>query len=75
MKTKTDNPEPFESTYALIVREDERERGASESAVYLIFMLSALFSIWQVVQQPITLPTGGVIHSTAIVQSSHAARV
>ena len=61
---------PFESTYALIVHSEERERGASEGAVFLLFMQSVLFSIWQVAQQPVTLPTDGIIHTTSFVEST-----
>ena len=68
MNTTTTNPAVFESTYALIVRSEERERSASESAVYLLVMLSVLFSIWHAVHQPVTLPVGGIIHTSSIVQ-------
>ncbi len=70
MKTTTETP--FESTYALIVRSEERERGATEGAVFLLFMLSVLFSIWQVAQQPITLPVDGIIHTTSFAESATA---
>ena len=51
MKHTTETPQGFESTYALIVRSEERERGVTEGAAFLLFMLSVLFSIWQVVQR------------------------
>lgn len=69
MKTNSLSTEGFESTYALLVRSEEKERGAFEGAAYLVFILSALFSIWNVAQQPIELPKDGVIHTTTIVQS------
>jgi hypothetical protein len=62
--------EGFESTYALIVRSEEKERGLFEGAAYLVFILSAIFSIWSVAQQPVTFPKGGVIHTTSITQSA-----
>lgn len=68
MKSTTSNSAAFESTYALIIRSEERERGATEGAVFLLFMLSAVFSIWQVAQQPITLPAGGIIHTATFAQ-------
>lgn len=43
------------STYAVLVRSEQEERSAFEGAVYLLFILSAVFSIWQVALQPITL--------------------
>ena len=68
MKSTNNNSDAFESTYALIIRSEERKRGATEGAVFLLFMLSAVFSIWQVAQQPITLPAGGIIHTAALAQ-------
>ena len=53
MKTNTYTP----STYALLARSEESDRSLSETAVYLLFIASAVFSIWQVAQQPINLPT------------------
>jgi hypothetical protein len=70
MKHITDNPEEFESTYALIVRSEEKERSVSEGAVFALVMLSAIFTIWQVARQPITLPTDGIIHTSSFAQSA-----
>lgn len=70
MKTMTENPATFESIYALIVREEEPERTASEGAAFLAFILCVLFSIWQFVEQPVTLPPDGVIHTTSIAQTA-----
>ena len=70
MKTTTEIPEGFESTYALIVRSEERERTATEGLVFLVFMLSVIFSIWQAAQQPITLPIDGIIHTSSFAQSA-----
>jgi hypothetical protein len=70
MNTTTTNPAVFESTYALIVRSEERERSASESAVYLLVMLSVLFSLWHAAHQPVTVPATGIIHTSSIVQEA-----
>ena len=43
----------FESTYALLVRSEDKERNMFEGVAYLVFILSAVFSIWQMVQQPL----------------------
>ena len=64
MKNTTLTPEGFESTYALIVRSEEKERNIFEGAAYLVFILSALFSIWQVAQQPVPLRANPVLHSS-----------
>ena len=58
--------EGFESTYALLVRSEEKERSMFEGAAYLVFILSAVFSIWQMAQQPVELPKGNVIRTTSI---------
>lgn len=54
MKNSTHSAEGFESTYALIVRSEEKERNLFEGAVYLVLILSAVVSIWQAAHQPIT---------------------
>ena len=69
MKHETLSTDGFESTYALLVRSEEKERNMFEGAAYLALILSAVFSIWQMVQQPITLPKGNVIHTTRVAQS------
>jgi len=65
MKQNTLSAEGFESTYALLVRSEEKERSMFEGLAYLVFILSAVFSIWNVAQQPIELPKDGVIHTSA----------
>ena len=73
MKQNTLSTEGFESTYALLVRSEEKERGLFEGVAYLIFILSAVFSIWHAVQQPIELPA--VIHTTSAAHSTDTPRV
>jgi hypothetical protein len=70
MKKNTLSAEGFESTYALLVRSEEKERSVFEGAAYLVFVLSAVFSIWHVAQEPVTLPKGNVIHTTSVAQSA-----
>jgi hypothetical protein len=65
MKTQTYSAEAFESTYALLVRSEEKERSIFEGAVYFAVVLSALISIWQFAVQPIALPLS-TIHTTSI---------
>jgi hypothetical protein len=69
MKKQTHSAEGFESTYALLIRSEEKERGIFEGAVYFAVVLSALFSIWQVARQPIALPLA-TVHTTSISQSA-----
>ena len=70
MKQNTLSAEAFESTYALLVRSEEKDRGMFEGVAYLVFTLTAVFSIWQMVQQPISLPKGNVIHTTSVAHST-----
>jgi hypothetical protein len=70
MKNETYSAEGFESTYALIVRSEEKERGIFEGAVYFAVILSALFSIWQFAAQPVALPLR-TVHTTSISQSAN----
>lgn len=57
------------STYAVLVRAEQEERSVAESAVYLLFILSAVFSIWMVARQPITLPVDAATQRATIAQS------
>lgn len=71
MKNKTLSAEGFESTYALLVRSEEKERGIFEGAVYLVFILSAVFSIWQVARQPVVVPTTIAVQTASIAQTAN----
>jgi len=71
MKKNTLSAEGFESTYALLVRSEDKERGIFEGAVYLVFILSAIFSIWQVAHQPIVVPTSIAVQTASIAQPAN----
>ena len=45
----------FESTYALLVRSEEKGRGVLEILVYAVFILGVVFSIWQFAQTPVKI--------------------
>jgi hypothetical protein len=45
----------FESTYALLVRSEEKGRGALEILVYAVFILGVVLSIWQFTQTPVEI--------------------
>lgn len=49
-----------ESTYALLVRSEEKSRSVLEVVLYAFFILSAVFSIWQFANQPNALPLNSV---------------
>ena len=69
MKNQTYSAEGFESTYALLVRSEEKERSIFEGAVYFAVVLSALFSIWQFAMQRVALPIS-TVHTTSISQTA-----
>ena len=46
-----------DTTYALLVRSEEKGRNIMETAVYALMGLSAILSILQFVQQPERVPT------------------
>ena len=43
----------FESTYALIVRSEEKTRSILETVIYALAILSAVAGIWQFAQTPL----------------------
>jgi len=59
MNTAKTMKNQFESTYALVVRSEEKGRGVLEIAVYAASILSVAFSIWQFAQTPVTAPAPG----------------
>jgi hypothetical protein len=69
MKHYTIAVEGFESTYALLVRSEDKERNLFESVAYLIFILSAIFSIWIAFDQPFEVPKTTVIHTPSAAHS------
>jgi hypothetical protein len=71
MKQNTLSTKGFESTYALLVRSEEKDRSLFEDAAYFIFILSAIFSIWNVARQPVELPKDSVIHTTSVAQRAN----
>ena len=52
----------FESTYALIVRSQEKGRGVLETVLYIAFILSAVLLIWEFAQSSISIPAPGFEH-------------
>jgi hypothetical protein len=51
-----DESTAHESTYALLVRSEEKRRTVLETAIYFLFVVSAIMAIWQFANQPIALP-------------------
>jgi hypothetical protein len=49
-----------ESTYALLVRSEEKSRGILETILYALFILGVISSIWQFAQHPVKIPARGL---------------
>src|SRR6266478_5547146 len=49
-----------ESTYALLIRSQEKSRNALEVAIYPLLILGPLIAVWQFAQQPINIPPAGL---------------
>jgi hypothetical protein len=54
----------FESTYAMLVRSEERGRGILEIVLYAIFALSVIAGIWQMAQTPVNVSAPGMERCT-----------
>jgi hypothetical protein len=48
------------STYALLIRSEEKSRNALEVAIYPLLILGPLIAMWQFAQQPIDIPPAGL---------------
>ena len=70
--SRTDN-KIHESTYALLVRSEEKERSLFEAIAYGLFILSAIAAIWQVAQQSFNLPLATMPRAVSEAQAGGAA--
>ena len=50
----------YESTYALLIRLEERKRNLLELIIYFLLSLGSISAIWQFAQQPINIPPAGL---------------
>jgi hypothetical protein len=73
MNTNQTNNEVHESTYALLVRSEEKERTLLETIAYGLFILSSVAAIWQFAQQPINLPLGAMPRTASVTHVDSAA--
>jgi len=48
--------ETHESTYALLIRSEEKSRNLIEIIIYPLLVIGVLLAIWQFAVQPVTLP-------------------
>jgi hypothetical protein len=72
MKTISTDPGVFESTYALIVRSEEKQRSRFETLVYALLIISSLFAVSQFGREAMTMPVNTVRNSaTATATAQH----
>jgi hypothetical protein len=60
MNHQTSNNNQFESTYALLVRSEEKGRGVLEAVLYIAFILSAVVLIWEFAHSSVSIPSIGL---------------
>ena len=65
MKTISDSPEAFESTYALIIRSEEKQRSRFEILVYTILIAATTFAVAQFGRQATLMPSS-IAHVSTI---------
>ena len=63
MKTISPNPEAFESTYALLVRSEEKQR--IETLIYTLLIVSTTFAVFQFGRQAVMMPSS-IAHVSTI---------
>jgi hypothetical protein len=57
MKTISTNLEAFESTYALLVRSEEKQRSRFETLAYTLLIVSTIFAVAQFGRQAAMMPS------------------
>lgn len=67
MKTISTNPETFESTYALLVRSEEKQR--VETLIYTLLIVSTIFAVLQFGRQAAMMPSN-IAHVSTTVSAS-----
>jgi hypothetical protein len=70
-----DEPEnQHESTYALLMRSEEKSRNLLEMVIYPLLIIGAMTAIWQFVLEPVDLPSTDAKEAVRIT-SEQVARV
>ena len=57
MNSISTKPDGFESTYALIMRSEEKHRSRIETLIYTMLIVSTVFAVSQFGREAMTLPT------------------
>ena len=55
--TTDERENQYESTYALLIRSEEKRRNGFEVVIHLLFILGPLIEILQFAQQPVSIPS------------------
>jgi hypothetical protein len=63
-----------ESTYALLMRSEEKRRTILETVLYAFFFLSVVCSIWQFAQEARLVPSAAPQPATELVSDSHTVK-
>jgi hypothetical protein len=63
-----------ESTYALLVRSEEKERSLFEIIAYGLVILSAVAAIWQFAHQPLNLPLDSMPRTASVERTQPVAQ-
>ena len=69
MKTISTNPQAFESTYALLVRSEEKQRSRFETLIYTLLIVSTTFAVAQFGRQAVMMPSS-IAHASTIVSAA-----
>ena len=65
MKGISTYPEAFESTYALLVRSEEKQRSRFETLIYTLLIVSTMFAVSEFGRQAARMPSS-VAHVSTI---------
>jgi hypothetical protein len=71
MKTLSTSPEGFESTYALLIRSEEKQRTRIEGVVYTLLVISSVFALSQFPREAATMPAHIVRNPSAVNVAGH----
>ena len=69
MKAISTGSEAFESTYALIVRSEEKQRSRFETLIYTLLIVSTMFAVSQFGWQAAMMPSS-IAHVSTIVSGA-----
>jgi len=60
LNTADQSENQHESTYALLIRSEEKSRNVFEMVIYTLLILGPLIAIWQFAQRPVNIPAAGL---------------